>query len=282
MCILAEKIRRWCARSHSVCNRSAAARRRPFGDLTQRARVKQFQQVQQFLDALPPTRIVVPGNHDISAANLLERVARPLSRYRRYITEYLEPYYADEEITIVGLNTVRVLSRKNRRINQSQVASACARFDNLDPELIRVVVTHHPLDLVESDPESLLVGRAAMAMSGFAQCKVDLFLSGHLHAGKTVASSARYTISGYSAIVAHADTAVSTRTRGEANSWNLIRSRYEGISLQRMVWNPDSLRLTSAGRDPLSAPTSVTAKTLRTPFRKVAFSHIGPDQSRQP
>jgi 3',5'-cyclic AMP phosphodiesterase CpdA len=152
----------------------------------------------------------------------------------------LTPYYVDDEIAIVGVNTVRVLIRKNGRINQMQVADACKRFNKLDPKVIRVVVTHHPLDVIETDPESLLVGRAAMAMTAFAECRVDLFLSGHLHTGHTIPTGARYTIPGYSAIVAHAGTAVSTRTRGEVNSWNLIRLEQNTISVERMMWNPDT------------------------------------------
>jgi 3',5'-cyclic AMP phosphodiesterase CpdA len=209
------------------------------GDLTQRARVSQFKQAQEFLRGLPPTRIVVPGNHDISATNWIERLTRPLSRYRRYITDDLTPYYLDDEIAIVGVNTVRVLIGKNGRINQMQVADARKKFNELDAKLIRVVVTHHPLDVIETDPASLLVGRAAMAMTAFAECRVDLFLSGHLHTGHTIPTSARYTIPGYSAIVAQAGTAVSTRTRGEVNSWNLIRQEQNTISVQRMMWNPD-------------------------------------------
>lgn len=208
------------------------------GDLTQRARASQFQQARAFLEALPPTpRIVVPGNHDISATNLFQRVARPLSRYGRYITRELEPFFFDEEIALVGINTVRILSAKDGRINRQQVDSTCARFRELGPGIVRIVVTHHPMDLPVEDNKNAVVARAAEAMPVFADCKVDLFLSGHLHAGQTIATSARYDIDGYSAIVAQAGTAVSTRTRGEANSWNLIRIDRPVISIQQMGWD---------------------------------------------
>lgn len=208
------------------------------GDLTQRARVLQFQQARAFLEALPwVPRIVVPGNHDISATNLVQRLAHPLARYRRFITSDLAPFFADSEVALVGVNTVRVLSRKDGRINQRQVAASCARFAPLPPDVVRIVVTHHPMDLPFSDSRNALTARAAMAMGAFAGSAVDLFLSGHLHTRQTLSTAARYRIEGFSAIVAQAGTAVSTRTRGEANSWNLIEVEQLAIAIQQKVWD---------------------------------------------
>ncbi|MDQ2925648.1 MAG: metallophosphoesterase [Acidobacteriota bacterium] len=207
------------------------------GDLTQRARVSQFKQAREFLDALPRgPLIVVPGNHDISATNLLLRLARPLSRYSRYISADFEPFFEDPEIAIVGVNTVRILNSKDGRINLRQIVSSCNRFHALQSGPVRIVVMHHPIDLPAEDNTNALVGRAALAVSEFAGCKVDLFLSGHLHAAQTISTSARYNIEGYSAIVAQAGTAVSTRTRGQVNSWNLITIDGASITVQQMVW----------------------------------------------
>ena len=57
------------------------------GDLTQRARVVQFAEARAFLDRLPKPVIVVPGNHDIPLDDVASRFLRPLSGYRRYITD---------------------------------------------------------------------------------------------------------------------------------------------------------------------------------------------------
>ena len=209
------------------------------GDLTQRARVSQFVAARAFLDALPrvPT-LVVPGNHDVSTTNLVERFTRPLARYRRHITREMEPFLEDEEVAVVGINTVRVLSTKDGRINHRQVSCACARLNDVEPDRVRVVVTHHPMDLPMEDTRNALVARSKMAMTGFADCRVDLFLSGHLHTGQTVTTMKRYGIAGFSAIVAQAGTAVSTRTRGVANSWNMIHVEKDTIGIQQMVWEP--------------------------------------------
>jgi predicted MPP superfamily phosphohydrolase len=92
------------------------------GDLTQRARSYQFQQARSFLDALPKPQIVVPGNHDIPLHNLFARFLEPLTKYKLYITDDLQPVYEDEEVAIVGVNTARSLTFKGGRINETQVS----------------------------------------------------------------------------------------------------------------------------------------------------------------
>src|SRR5256714_4607423 len=82
------------------------------GDLTQRARSYQFQQARSFLDALPKPQIIVPGNHDIPLHNVFARFLEPLTKYKRYIAEDLNPIYEDEEVAIVGVNTARSLVLK--------------------------------------------------------------------------------------------------------------------------------------------------------------------------
>jgi 3',5'-cyclic AMP phosphodiesterase CpdA len=208
------------------------------GDLTQRAKKKQFRAAKAFLDAMPQVpRVVVPGNHDVSTTNLFERVVRPLKRYQRFIERDLAPFWSDEEIAIAGVNTVRLMSTKDGRINRAQVEGVCADFAGLTGKQVRVVVSHQPLDVPAEDLRHPVVTRAKMAMERFAACGVDLFLSGHLHVGLTLASSVRYPIAGYSAVMVHAGTAVSTRTRKEANGWNLIRVSAGGIEVTRMVWS---------------------------------------------
>ncbi len=208
------------------------------GDLTQRAKKKQFRAARAFLRDLPAVpRIVVPGNHDVSATNLFERTLRPLERYRRYITEDLAPFYEDGEVAIAGINTVRVAAVKDGRMNLKQVRTTCEQLGRSAAGAVRVVVTHHPVDMPAEDVRHKLAGRSKMAMAEFAGSHVDLFLSGHLHSAQLILTNGRYKLPGYSAIVAHAGTAVSTRTRGESNEWNLIRVDGGAIDVQRVEWD---------------------------------------------
>jgi len=209
------------------------------GDLTQRARTEQFKQARRFLDALPTPQIIVPGNHDIPLHNLFNRFVRPLEKYRRYITDVLEPAYIDEEIAVLGINTARSLTIKNGRVNEAQIARARARLCALDDHITKIIVTHHPFDLPERYDARNLVGRAPIAMNMFSNCGADLLLAGHLHASHAGNTSARYKIAGYSALVVQAGTATSTRGRSESNSFNLIRIASPRIVIERFSWIPE-------------------------------------------
>lgn len=229
------------------------------GDLTQRARSYQFQQARSFLDSLPKPQIVVPGNHDIPLHNVFARFVEPLTKYRRYITDDLQPVYEDKEVVIVGVNTARSLVFKGGRINEFQVERLREKFCSLQSGVVKVVVTHHPFDLPEGYDERELVGRARMAMTNLAECGADLFLAGHLHISHT-GHTKRYNIRGHSALVIQAGTATSTRERGEANSFNLLRIAYPRITVEKLTWNPST--------------TSFAASTFE------QFTHTGEGWSR--
>jgi 3',5'-cyclic AMP phosphodiesterase CpdA len=207
------------------------------GDLTQRAKSEEFEAAKVWLDTLPGPQIVVPGNHDISLYNVFRRFLQPLDRYKRYITEDLDPVYIDDEIAVLGVNTARSLTFKDGRVNKEQVEKIRATLDKLDPKITRVVVTHHPFDLPKGREEEELVDRAHMAMDVFAECGVDLLMAGHLHQSHAGNTGARYKISEYAALVVQAGTATSTRGRGEVNSFNVIRVEPQKIEVDRYGWD---------------------------------------------
>jgi 3',5'-cyclic AMP phosphodiesterase CpdA len=208
------------------------------GDLTQRARARQFKEARAFLDRLPKPQIVVPGNHDVPLHNVFARFARPLRKYRRFITDDLWPFYTDEEIAVLGVNTARSLTIKGGRVNEEQVAFMRERFCSIDPEVVKIIVTHHPFDLPEGHHERNLLGRARMAMEALASCGADVFLAGHLHVSHTTHSAERYKIKGHSALVVQAGTATSSRGRGEENSFNVVRVDRPNIAVERFEWQP--------------------------------------------
>jgi 3',5'-cyclic AMP phosphodiesterase CpdA len=223
------------------------------GDLTQRARSYQFKAARTFLDSLPAPQIVVPGNHDIPLHNVFARFARPLDKYRRYITDDLRPIYADDEIAVLGINTARSLTIKGGRINRTQVAWLREKFCAFDPEIIKILVTHHPFDLPDGHDDRELVGRARMARMELSTCGADVFLSGHLHVGHTGETAKRYKFAGRAALVVQAGTATSTRARGEPNSFNIIRvSRADTsieILIERLEWQPAQETFATAHTD---------------------------------
>lgn len=209
------------------------------GDLTQRAKAKQFKAARDFLNQLPSPQIIVPGNHDIPLYNVFKRFFTPLRHYHRHITNDLQPFYQDEEIAVLGLNTARSLAFKEGRINREQTEQARQRLCPLTEGVTKIVVTHHPFEL-PAGHDGELVGRSKMVMEVLADCGADVLLSGHLHISNTASTAARYRIAGHAAIVVQAGTATSTRGRGETNSFNVLRvEQSKSMAVERLSWQPE-------------------------------------------
>lgn len=205
------------------------------GDLTQRARSHQFIEARAFLEALPQPQIVVPGNHDVPMYNVFARFFAPLKKYKRYISKNLQPFYKDEEIAVVGVNTARSLTIKDGSINDRQVSQIREKMCELNDKMLKIVVTHHPFDLPAGFDEDDIVDNADEAMPRIADCGADVFLSGHLHVSHISHTAERYKLdSGRSALVIQAGTATSTRGRGEANSFNLIEFEHPRLTVKRL------------------------------------------------
>ena len=207
------------------------------GDLTQRARPGEFRAARAFLDSLPQPVLAVPGNHDVPLYNVFQRFLRPLDKYRRYISEELQPAHVDDEIALVGVNTARSSVFKGGRINAGQIESAREILCRVPGTLTKIVFTHHPFDLPPGHASRELVGRARQAMSMFARCGADILLSGHLHESHASDTRLRYRIDGFVALVVQAGTATSTRGRGEANSFNVLHIDRPRIRIERFAWS---------------------------------------------
>ncbi len=206
------------------------------GDLTQRARRREFAAARAFLDSLTFPQLVVPGNHDVPLYNVLTRFLTPLARYRHAISDNLTPVHRDDEMIVVGVNTARSWTWGEGRINEGQVDQLVSHLSGVPPDVMRIVVTHHPFDLPEGVKEERLLGRADMAMKKLSAAGADLFLAGHLHISHIGHAGERYDIGNHSALVVQAGT-LSIRSRGEEPSFNVLRIERPHITVQRMVWN---------------------------------------------
>jgi 3',5'-cyclic AMP phosphodiesterase CpdA len=214
------------------------------GDFTQRARVDQYREARAFLGRLEAAglrTLGVPGNHDVPLFDLLRRFARPLNRYRRFIDEDLCPWFENERLAVLGINTARSLTIKDGRINHEQMALIRERFHAVPDERTKVLVTHHPLFAMPIGAEGGLtrvVGRHESALQAVADAGVHILLAGHFH--RTFSASAREMVENAGpALVIQAGTATSTRLRaGEAQSFNLIHARRnDTVELQVIAWD---------------------------------------------
>ena len=141
------------------------------GDLTQRARERQFKRARRWLDGLPAPWLAVPGNHDIPLFDLFRRVLFPRHRYRRLITPDLTPLRTLPGVRVLGLDSSR---RKTTGLLTPERLEAIAELGAGREEDLRVLVTHHPLmdRQVEGYQEALAAAAAA---------RVDVLLAGHQH-----------------------------------------------------------------------------------------------------
>lgn len=207
------------------------------GDLTQRARNRQYKECVKFLNTLPKPQLVIPGNHDVPLFDVFNRMLFPLKRFKRHISENLNPLYEDNEMAVMGINTARSLTWKNGRISVDQIKSLEKNLCSISDDKFKIVVTHHPFIPPPGDAGIELVGRSVKALDVIDKCKVDLLLAGHLHRGYSGDIRPYYPSRKRSVISAQAGTAISRRVRNESNAYNFITVVKEEIIIQIRLWN---------------------------------------------
>jgi 3',5'-cyclic AMP phosphodiesterase CpdA len=209
------------------------------GDLTQRARHREFAAARHFLDRIAAPVIAVPGNHDVSLYNLPRRLFQPLGRFRHYISPLQTPFVVDAELAVLGINTARAVSFGNGRISHHQMDVIRSLFGQLTGKPFRVLLSHHPLTPPPLAPGRAVVGRAEHALEAIAEAGIDLLLTGHYHLASSHNVTSYHLTSKRTVLVSQAGTGISTRRRGEINSYNLIRVDGHRVSCVQRGWNGD-------------------------------------------
>lgn len=153
------------------------------GDLTMRARHREYRAASAWISALGPPVTVEVGNHDMPYFNLIERFTNPYRRYRA-IESLLERQLDLAGVAIVPLKTTTRAQWRfpwsNGWVTQQALAETLAAIDAV-PAGKRVIVTaHHPLP--EHDPRGkrLTIG-GNDAMAALASRGILAILTGHVH-----------------------------------------------------------------------------------------------------
>lgn len=168
--------------------RGCIARERPeaiaiTGDLTMRARHREYAAACDWIAALDVPVTVEVGNHDMPYFNLWERFTHP---YRRYgvIEATVEREIDLPGLAIVPLKTVARAQWRfpwsNGWITRDALAETLAAIDALPPGTRVIVSAHHPLP-ERSSKGKLLTRGGDEAMAQLARRKVLAVLSGHIH-----------------------------------------------------------------------------------------------------
>lgn len=153
------------------------------GDLTMRARHREFAAACKWISDLGPPVTVEVGNHDMPYFNLVERFSDPYRRFRSIQT------LIEREIDLPGLaivplkTTTRAQPRwpwSNGWVTEKALAATLAALDALPAGTRAIVAAHHPLTARDARGKRLTIN-GVRAMEELARRGVLAVLTGHVH-----------------------------------------------------------------------------------------------------
>jgi 3',5'-cyclic AMP phosphodiesterase CpdA len=153
------------------------------GDLTMRARHREFAAATQWINTLEAPVTVEVGNHDMPYFNPVERFFAPYRRFRG-MQEKVERELDLGCLAIVPLKTaVRMQPRLNWSkgwVSSAALERCLAALDALPPGTRALVAVHHPLREVGTQGTAL-TKHGGRALRELARRDVAAVLSGHVH-----------------------------------------------------------------------------------------------------
>ncbi|EDL49780.1 metallophosphoesterase [Erythrobacter sp. SD-21] len=153
------------------------------GDLTMRARHREFEAATHWINSLEAPVTVEVGNHDMPYFNPIERFFAPYKRFRG-MEEKVEKEIDLGCLAIVPLKTaVRAQPRLNWSkgwVTDDALAKCLAAIDALPEGTRAVVAVHHPLREVGTQGTAL-TKNGDKALLALAKRPVEAVLSGHVH-----------------------------------------------------------------------------------------------------
>lgn len=205
------------------------------GDLTQRARRREFDAARRFLARLPAPTLVVPGNHDVAPLyRPLRRLLDPFERYREHIGPDLEPSLLLPGVSLVGIRTPTARHVTGGRVAPARLLDLRRRLLALAPSA-RVLVAHHPFLAPTWGRHHRLLRGLAATLEVVDEAGVDLLLAGHCHVSFVGGTHAYPALRGHTLVV-QAGTALSRRLRGEPNAYNLIELDGDEVRIEVRLW----------------------------------------------
>lgn len=214
------------------------------GDLTQRARPREFEAAQALIQAFETSTLVVPGNHDVYPWwRPYRRLRTPLRRYRQYITDDLAPRFETETGAVLGLTSAYGATVKGGRVGPEDRAEIRSYFIEFDPSRFKVLVLHHHLTKIGSLGPHDVARQARKTLDAATDMGVSLILCGHLHIShiepiEIIPGERRL-------VIASAGTATSNRWRGptgQTNFYNVITVEDDAFTIEERRFVPGEER----------------------------------------
>jgi len=207
------------------------------GDLTQRAKKREFATVASILATLPEVPVVLtPGNHDVPLFRVWERLVTPHRNWRAAVSPDLDTVTKVDGATFVALNSSAPRRAiVNGRVDPEQIDFARRAFESAPPSDIRGLVIHHHFVPVPDGTDGRTLPHADELARDFEGMGVDFVLGGHVHQTHITTSNELLGERGQPGVPLIAcGTTTSWRGRGAEkglNSLNVVRVAQEGIEI---------------------------------------------------
>jgi 3',5'-cyclic AMP phosphodiesterase CpdA len=233
-----------------------AASRRPdllivSGDLTQRAKIRQFQEARAWIDQFNVPTLCVPGNHDVPLWRIWERLFAPYGVYRRHFAAELEPTHEDDELFVASVNSAFNWTFKDGRVTTAAMRRLEALWARVPADKVKLMVMHHHLVPPPRFETQRMSARAPEFLRLLAAHGVEMVFSGHLHQ-TFVATSEQYFPSGERPILLlHSGTTTSGRGRGSEkgrNTCNWVEIDTTELRCHHLDWRSDVDRFVEVSR----------------------------------
>ncbi len=157
------------------------------GDLTMRARHREFAAATRWIKSLGVPVIIEPGNHDLPYFNLHERFTDPYGRFHAFEAQFERPPQLSGTLPGAAIVPLKTTARAQLRLDWSKgrvgargLAATLAAIDALPPGTRALVTCHHPLTEAGTHGKALTQG-GTRALAALAQRGVLAVLSGHVH-----------------------------------------------------------------------------------------------------
>lgn len=153
------------------------------GDITMRARRREFDAAARWLEALDRPTTVEVGNHDLPYFNPIMRAFRPYARYGRLERLIERPL----DLPGVHIVPLRTTARFQLRLNWSkgivrgdQLARTLADISAAPAGATVIVACHHPL-METGTSGTARTRHGPRSLSALALAGADAILTGHVH-----------------------------------------------------------------------------------------------------
>lgn len=190
------------------------------GDITARARRREFAAAADWFERLGAPVTIEPGNHDLPYFNLAERMATPYARVRALKRRVETPLDLPGAHIVPLKTTARIQPRLNwskGRVSRRALGEAVAALNALPADELALVASHHPL-IEAGTIGTARTRRGGRALAALAAAGADAVLTGHVHDP----FEERRDIAGRSICLIGAGT-LSERVRATPPSFNAIR-----------------------------------------------------------